>query len=379
MKHKLLSRQLSVPEKHQLRIAIQTMKAPDAMVGVMGGMDKKEAEAFLKRLGYYWDDEGYMAGKSGLRRISSKKEAGPLRKTLLPAALMGLSLAPGTGAVPQHKDDDPQNKSRIVIEQPVEPEKAGPRGGGHTMAPGYLLKHENDFDPNIITPEQMKEKGVLKGKPDQIMRANLLKKADTSTKVYGKPTPSNPVPGMVPPPTPQGIQKRLDEGKKEEEAMQSGKPLPGQPGYQPEPTPTPQQQYQQEIQSSKAALLHKADYDSSIRCPKCKSSDVDQSVFLKPNVRCNECKHSWNPKAKKAEFGENVFPPEPPPEQKTQGEQMDEDHLYCPRCKECVTCNLRTCHGGGEHLPGVPLSRKWEAEQHDWKRAHKAHLLRKQK
>ena len=45
-------RQLSVPEKHQLRIALQTLRAPDAMVGVMGGMNKEEAREFLKKLGY---------------------------------------------------------------------------------------------------------------------------------------------------------------------------------------------------------------------------------------------------------------------------------------------------------------------------------------
>ena len=36
-------------------------------------------------------------------------------------------------------------------------------------------------------------------------------------------------------------------------------------------------------------------------------------------------------------------------------------HLYCPRCLECVTCNLRPCKDGGEHLPGVPEDQKWDA------------------
>lgn len=47
-------RTLGVPEQHQKRIAIQTLKMPDAMVGVMGGMDKDEAREFLKSIG--WSD-----------------------------------------------------------------------------------------------------------------------------------------------------------------------------------------------------------------------------------------------------------------------------------------------------------------------------------
>lgn len=38
----------------------------------------------------------------------------------------------------------------------------------------------------------------------------------------------------------------------------------------------------------------------------------------------------------------------------------EESHLYCPRCKECVTCNLRPCNNGGPHLPGVTLDHKWD-------------------
>jgi len=43
---------LSVPQKHQKKIAIQTLKMPDPMVGVMGGMDKKQAREFLSSIGY---------------------------------------------------------------------------------------------------------------------------------------------------------------------------------------------------------------------------------------------------------------------------------------------------------------------------------------
>lgn len=45
-----LGRQLTVPEKHQLAIAYKTMKMPDAMVGVMGGMNKEQAKQIIKQL-----------------------------------------------------------------------------------------------------------------------------------------------------------------------------------------------------------------------------------------------------------------------------------------------------------------------------------------
>lgn len=43
---------LSVPEQHQKAIALKTLKMNDAMANVMGGMDKEEARAFLKSIGY---------------------------------------------------------------------------------------------------------------------------------------------------------------------------------------------------------------------------------------------------------------------------------------------------------------------------------------
>lgn len=43
-------RELTVPEKHQLRIAKQTINMPDAMVGILGGMTKQEAVEVIKRL-----------------------------------------------------------------------------------------------------------------------------------------------------------------------------------------------------------------------------------------------------------------------------------------------------------------------------------------
>lgn len=43
--------QLDVFAKHQVRIAQQTLRMPDAMVGVMGGMTKEQAREILRRYG----------------------------------------------------------------------------------------------------------------------------------------------------------------------------------------------------------------------------------------------------------------------------------------------------------------------------------------
>ena len=41
---------LTTPEKHQLKIAKDTLKMPDAMARVMGGMSKEEAREVIKKL-----------------------------------------------------------------------------------------------------------------------------------------------------------------------------------------------------------------------------------------------------------------------------------------------------------------------------------------
>jgi hypothetical protein len=56
------------PEWHQLQIAIQTMKMPDPMVGVMGGPDKAESERTLAQYGLMWDDAAYMSGGKGVKK-----------------------------------------------------------------------------------------------------------------------------------------------------------------------------------------------------------------------------------------------------------------------------------------------------------------------
>src|SRR5882672_328335 len=43
-------RRLSVPEQHQLKIAIATLRMSDAMVGVMGGPNKEQAREIIRRL-----------------------------------------------------------------------------------------------------------------------------------------------------------------------------------------------------------------------------------------------------------------------------------------------------------------------------------------
>ena len=43
-------RRLTVPDQHQLKIAKDTLRMPDAMVGVMGGPTKEEAREIIKKL-----------------------------------------------------------------------------------------------------------------------------------------------------------------------------------------------------------------------------------------------------------------------------------------------------------------------------------------
>jgi hypothetical protein len=45
-----IMRQLSIPEKHQLRVARQTLKMNNVMARVMGGMSKDEARQIILKL-----------------------------------------------------------------------------------------------------------------------------------------------------------------------------------------------------------------------------------------------------------------------------------------------------------------------------------------
>lgn len=49
-----------------------------------------------------------------------------------------------------------------------EARKKLPESDKHTLTPKYLLKHENHFDPNVYTPEQMIQGGALKGPIDPV-------------------------------------------------------------------------------------------------------------------------------------------------------------------------------------------------------------------
>lgn len=43
---------LSVPQQHQKKIAIQTLRLSDLGAALMGGMSKEDARAFLRSIGY---------------------------------------------------------------------------------------------------------------------------------------------------------------------------------------------------------------------------------------------------------------------------------------------------------------------------------------
>jgi len=72
---------MGVPEKHQLRIAIDSLKMNPAMLGVMGGPSKEEALQILAKHGLRWDDEDYMAGGKGVKKATEKQAGEGVAKT----------------------------------------------------------------------------------------------------------------------------------------------------------------------------------------------------------------------------------------------------------------------------------------------------------
>jgi len=80
-----LARSLSVPEKHQEKIAIKTLKMPGPMLGVMGGMNKDEARDFLKSIGY--SDSKIRKLEASARREAVAKGLVKLAKELVGARL----------------------------------------------------------------------------------------------------------------------------------------------------------------------------------------------------------------------------------------------------------------------------------------------------
>jgi transposase len=64
----------SLSEMHALRIAIKTLKMPDAMAGVMGGPDKQQALEMLAKHGLRWDERMNMAKKAGEGMAKTEQE-----------------------------------------------------------------------------------------------------------------------------------------------------------------------------------------------------------------------------------------------------------------------------------------------------------------
>jgi hypothetical protein len=59
-----------------------------------------------------------------------------------------------------HKARNPLKRSPVL-----------PPSKGESVKPEFLLGHENHFDKSTVTPEQLMQKGILKGKPDPVETA----------------------------------------------------------------------------------------------------------------------------------------------------------------------------------------------------------------
>ncbi len=75
MAKKTIKRELSVPQKHQLRVAWQTLQMPDAIAAVMGGPTKAEAREIIKRL----------TGKTAREDNPKRRASGPTARQLAAA------------------------------------------------------------------------------------------------------------------------------------------------------------------------------------------------------------------------------------------------------------------------------------------------------
>jgi hypothetical protein len=95
------ARESTVAWKHQLRIALDTLKMSPAMAGVMGGMSIAEAKAFLKRSGLTDEAIAKLAqnpkGK-GKQPKGKKRKWGEVAKSLTIPALASLALRGAVGA-----------------------------------------------------------------------------------------------------------------------------------------------------------------------------------------------------------------------------------------------------------------------------------------
>jgi len=73
-------RELTTPEQHQLKIAHQTLRMPDAMVGVMGGPSKEEARRIIERL------EGKAERYSDYGKLKTETNTPAMEEHILDAA-----------------------------------------------------------------------------------------------------------------------------------------------------------------------------------------------------------------------------------------------------------------------------------------------------
>lgn len=74
--------QKGTPEWHEFQIAVKSMKMPDAMLGVMGGPSKKDAQEILAKYGYRWDESEYgVKPLEGGVYLASKKAGDGMAKT----------------------------------------------------------------------------------------------------------------------------------------------------------------------------------------------------------------------------------------------------------------------------------------------------------
>lgn len=60
--------------------------------------------------------------------------------------------------------------ARKARKNPLKRSPELPASDKKTLSPGYLLGHENHFDPNVITPEQLEQNtGMFKDQPKPIV------------------------------------------------------------------------------------------------------------------------------------------------------------------------------------------------------------------
>jgi len=101
-----LGRPLSVPEKHQLAIAYKTVKMPEAMVGVMGGMTIQQAKDIIEKLtGKKYEERKTEAVKQ-TNKYDNKFRCPKCHESDLKADSRGMHHCPKCGYKEKEADDD---------------------------------------------------------------------------------------------------------------------------------------------------------------------------------------------------------------------------------------------------------------------------------